>query len=186
MEITAADLVAEARSWVGTRWRHQGRRKKAIEPSVMRELGGVDCVGLVIELANTFELISPLDASRLAAELRPLGLTVATAPRFDITGYGREPDAEGVLLKKICDSMMRKATELRPGMAVLMNFGEAPRHMGILGDYRGGGLSLIHAFIEPGRCIEHRLDEVWKARIVQGYQLPGVELEGAASGILAR
>ncbi len=39
--ICPADYVAEARAWVGVRWRHQGRTRQ-----------GVDCAGLVICLAN--------------------------------------------------------------------------------------------------------------------------------------
>lgn len=42
--VARAQLVAEARSWVGTPFAHQGRRKRV----------GVDCVGLVIGLAHAF------------------------------------------------------------------------------------------------------------------------------------
>ena len=40
--ITRADFVAEARTWTGTPWRHQGRFKGL----------AVDCVGLVLETAR--------------------------------------------------------------------------------------------------------------------------------------
>lgn len=42
---TVDDVVAEARSWVGTRYRHQGRDRS-----------GIDCVGLVIKVAHTLEI----------------------------------------------------------------------------------------------------------------------------------
>lgn len=35
--VTRADIVSEARSWINTPWRHQGRSRS-----------GVDCVGLVV------------------------------------------------------------------------------------------------------------------------------------------
>jgi cell wall-associated NlpC family hydrolase len=35
--VTREDVVAEARSWIGTRWIHQGRNRH-----------GVDCIGLVV------------------------------------------------------------------------------------------------------------------------------------------
>jgi cell wall-associated NlpC family hydrolase len=38
-----ADVVAEARTWIGTPWRHQGRTRE-----------GVDCAGLVIIVAREF------------------------------------------------------------------------------------------------------------------------------------
>jgi cell wall-associated NlpC family hydrolase len=36
-----ADIVTEARTWIGTRWQHQGRSRE-----------GVDCAGLVIEVGK--------------------------------------------------------------------------------------------------------------------------------------
>lgn len=39
--ITRAAIVAEARSWVGTPWRHQGRTRE-----------GVDCAGLIVKVAH--------------------------------------------------------------------------------------------------------------------------------------
>lgn len=35
------DIITEARSWIGTRWRHQGRNAS-----------GIDCVGLIIRVGN--------------------------------------------------------------------------------------------------------------------------------------
>lgn len=37
MTVTRAQVVAEARKWIGTPWRHQGRN-----------VHGIDCVGLVV------------------------------------------------------------------------------------------------------------------------------------------
>lgn len=43
--LTPTSVVEEARKWLGTRWRHQGRNKH-----------GIDCAGLVIKVANDLEL----------------------------------------------------------------------------------------------------------------------------------
>jgi cell wall-associated NlpC family hydrolase len=48
--VNAAAIVAEARTWLGVRWLHQGRSRE-----------GVDCAGLVIEvtkavLGSTFDI----------------------------------------------------------------------------------------------------------------------------------
>jgi cell wall-associated NlpC family hydrolase len=40
-----SDVVEEARSWIGTRWRHQGRNEH-----------GIDCAGLIIVVASKFGL----------------------------------------------------------------------------------------------------------------------------------
>lgn len=42
---TANDIVEYARSWIGTRWLHQGRGRN-----------GIDCAGLLIQTAQHFEL----------------------------------------------------------------------------------------------------------------------------------
>lgn len=49
------DIVAEARSWLGVPWRHQGRTRQ-----------GVDCAGLPILVAQALELSSynPMDYPR--------------------------------------------------------------------------------------------------------------------------
>jgi hypothetical protein len=39
------DVVEEARRWIGTRWRHQGRNEH-----------GIDCAGLIIVVASKFGL----------------------------------------------------------------------------------------------------------------------------------
>lgn len=42
---TANDIVEYARTWIGTRWLHQGRGRN-----------GIDCAGLLVETAKHFEL----------------------------------------------------------------------------------------------------------------------------------
>lgn len=72
------DVIAEARSWVGVPFRHQGRNR-----------GGIDCVGLPIvvgralgvlprgfEVANYDRLPSPELAARVQATCRPLAAAV--------------------------------------------------------------------------------------------------------------
>lgn len=62
---------------------------------------------------------------------------------------------------------------MRPGDVVVLAF-EKQRHMGLLGDYLYGGLSLIHAYLPPRKVVEQRLDEVWAARIKQAFRFPEI------------
>ncbi len=137
-----ADVVAEARGWLGTPWQHQQRQKGM----------AVDCAGLVIGVA------------------RALGLV---APDFDVQGYQRLPD--GTLLKR-CDEFMGRTTQaaMQPGDVLVVAIDGDPAHMGILGDYRHGGLSLIHAATRAGRVIEHRLMFAANLRFRAAFTLPGV------------
>lgn len=132
-----ADIVAEARRWIGTPFRHQGR-----------VLGvGVDCAGLVIGVAHALGLSS-----------------------FDYTQYGREP-ANGLLLD-ICERHLNRMPLLdaRPGDIYAMRFGAEPQHLAIVSDY-----GIIHAYAPAGKCVEHRMDDVWRRRIVRAYRYRGVE-----------
>jgi cell wall-associated NlpC family hydrolase len=72
---TRAQIIAEARTWIGVRWRHQGRTRR-----------GVDCVGLVVltgracglpiedftayqRHAHGHALLDPFDAQGVAVQL---------------------------------------------------------------------------------------------------------------------
>jgi cell wall-associated NlpC family hydrolase len=132
-----ADIVAEARSWLGVEWRHQGRSRN-----------GVDCAGLVIEVAKT-----------------------CRGSTFDIRNYPRLAYSEMML--KLCRTHMRKVSvwDAMPGDAMVFGLAES-RHIGIAGDYLFGGLSLIHAYLLVGKVVETRIDDVWLARARGCYRFP--------------
>jgi cell wall-associated NlpC family hydrolase len=116
---------------------------------------GVDCAGLVIGVA------------------RELGLV---APDFDVTGYSRVPDGS---MLNLCRELMAPVSQaaMQPGDVVVVAFDADPQHLGIVGDYVHGGLSIIHALGRKdgqGRVIETRLMFGRHMRFVAAYALPGV------------
>ena len=108
---------------------------------------GCDCVGLVVGVA------------------RALGVDVV-----DRSGYARIPQSGQ--LKAALDAQLVPVPDLAPGCVVLMRFGDDPQHVGIVAQALAGHLSLIHAYAPARRVVEHRLDEDWRARIVQIYEYP--------------
>lgn len=114
----------------------------------------VDCAGLVIGVARALGLVDP---------------------DFDINGYTRAPD--GTLLRR-CAEVMQPVQQhaMQPGDVLVIATDSEPAHMGILGNYRHGGLSLIHA-AQGGknRVVEHRLMFASNLRFVAAYALPGVD-----------
>lgn len=52
MAVTGADVVNEARSWLGVPWRHLGRNRQ-----------GVDCVGLLVVVARALRISEHDDTS---------------------------------------------------------------------------------------------------------------------------
>ncbi|HKW82999.1 MAG TPA: NlpC/P60 family protein [Burkholderiaceae bacterium] len=117
-----------------------------------RSRAGVDCAGLVVCVAHD------------------LGLS-----EFDTSDYGRLPNGDTMrsLLREHCTEL--RADALAPGLVALMRFDGEPQHMGIVADYVHGGHSIVHALAQRRCVVEHRLDELWRRRIVALYALPGVE-----------
>jgi cell wall-associated NlpC family hydrolase len=140
-----SQIVACARTWLGTPWHHHACVKGV----------GVDCVHLG------------------AGVLAELGVDVPPLPPYE-----RAPD--GVTLIAMCDEHLERIArhEMGPGDFVVIEWGNGiPHHFGILGDYRHGGMSLIHADGRGGarRVVEHRLVWTTRMRLVAAYRLPGVE-----------
>ena len=103
---------------------------------------GIDCAGLVECVA------------------RDVGYDV---PIYN--GYGREPykgQLEAVLAQHLI------VGEITPGCVLLFKFPNAPAmHIGI---YTGS--TIIHAWSQPGKCVEHDYDKKWQQRTVRAYQWP--------------
>lgn len=142
--VTRMQLVAAAREWIGTPFHHQGRLQGV----------GVDCVGLVIGVA------------------RQLGLV---APAFDVPAYPRAPDGASLMHLVDLHLMPLQMDEpVQPGHVIVVRLDAHPQHLGIVGDYRHGGLSIIHAAAQPGRVIETRLMFSRAMRFVGAFNVPGV------------
>lgn len=111
---------------------------------------GVDCIGLVHEVA------------------RALGY----AQDVIIPPYARQTTQN--MMMRLCDEHLVRVAYPDVGSVVLMRFTAEPQHMGLLGDYLGGGFSFIHSYALMRKVVEHRLDEVWNSRIVACYDFPGI------------
>ena len=89
----------------------------------------------------------------------------------DVRIYGREPHRNG-LVEAVGRALGSAVIgPLQPGDVLLMRFDREPHHLGVVGDYAHGGLSLIHAYGTAGKVVEHRLDDLWRGRIVAVYRL---------------
>lgn len=120
-----------------------------------RRHDAMDCAGLVLRVA------------------RDLGLA-----DLDVTGYGVQAVDESMLemCREHLDEIAR--ADLAPGDVVVMRF-SGNRHIGIVGDYAHGGLSLIHAQTSHPRCVtENALSPAWmahvRASIAGCFRFPGV------------
>lgn len=112
---------------------------------------GLDCAGLLICVA------------------RDLGIV---APDFDVPNYRMQ--ADGRTLLNLCELHLEPATGLELGCVAVIAMDRYPQHLGIVGDYRHGGHSLIHACnapsVKPARVIEHRLMFSRSTKFVAAYR----------------
>ena len=92
-------------------------------------------------------------------------------PVWDIPAYGTQPHRDGLrqaMVNNMGEPVPRDS--VRPGDVVLMKFDGEPKHVGIIGDYPGGLLSLIHTYGTIKRVTEHRLDAMWRGMIVEVFR----------------
>lgn len=139
MRLEVEQTITHARSLIGTKWRHMGR-----------STFGVDCLGLVI-----------------------LSLKSAGYPFKYERRYGREPWKDG-LREALVDHFgepFEKYGDFKPGDVALIKWetNEQPAHVGLVADYRYGGLSLIHSYSLIS-VTEHRIDRRWKKKIIEVYR----------------
>lgn len=147
--VTRADVIAEARRWLGVRWAHQGRGRD-----------GVDCVGLLIVVARGLHLLSDARLAQIEHET---------------CGYSRYP--RGPELRLWCRRELAEIAPETAGPAdvLLFRIDEDPQHLGLLGEHATAGQTLIHAYaLGPRRVIETRFDALWRGRVAAAFALPGV------------
>lgn len=115
-----------------------------------RSREGVDCIGLPV---------------CVRAEL---GL-----PTLDVEGYARRTTDSEML--DFCRSHMREVRrdQLAPG-DLLVCMHDVTRHMAIVADYPGGGLSIIHAHLPNKKVVECRLDDQFMKTVRGCFRFPEV------------
>lgn len=112
-----------------------------------------------------------VDCAGLAAGVaKELGFAIE-----DFTAYQREPNP-GEMKHYLDINLVRvQKDEMQIGDIAWIRFAKNPQHLGIIGNYEHGGFSLIHASnaLAEQRVVEHRLDDVWLARIAGLWRYPG-------------
>lgn len=147
----ASEIVRAARGWVGTHFHHQGRLKAS-----MGHGGGCDCLGLLVGVAKELELKDQKG--------NPLS-------QWDERGYGHLPD--GRKMRLIFEFLFNEVPPetMREGDLLLMRFERSPQHVAIVSRHPEGGWGIIHALASARKVVEHRLDEIWRSRIVAVYRI---------------
>ena len=151
-------IVAEARGWIGTPYRHQGSAKGV----------GCDCLGLVRGVWRAV----------YGSEAEPV-------PAYS-SDWGQVTGEETMLAAARRHLVEVAADDLRPGNVVVfrMHRRAIAKHAGILtwagedrpstGSGRGRGAGrFVHAY-QPMRVAENWLDDWWAKRIAAVFEFPGM------------
>ncbi len=147
-------LVEEARSWLGTKFHHQGRVKKSINSR-----GGCDCLGLVVKVSDSLGL-----RDKYGSFIKDL----------DESNYPRSPDGQCLLQKLSYHFQEIEQKNINVGDLLLFSFAKYPQHLGFVAERNYGAqkqLTIIHAYSSSGYVCEHHLDNKWRRRIVSAYSL---------------
>lgn len=91
-----------------------------------------------------------------------------------LNDYGRDPDGT---IERMCEAHLDRVDPdaMQPGDVVTIVMDQRPQHVGIVGNYVHGGLSIIHAS-NAGRkeVVESRLVFSRRFRLVAAYSFRGV------------
>lgn len=142
-------VVACARSWLGTPYRHQSSCKGA----------GTDCLGLLRGIWREL-----------------LGAEPETVPPYtaDWSDFGGGEDLLGAAGRNLQEIARASAV---PGDVLVMRMadGGAAKHVGILARAQGGHETLIHAYSGHG-VVESPLTPAWSRRVAGVFRLPDGEI----------
>lgn len=143
---TRQEIADEAREWLGTPWKHQACLKGV----------GSDCIGLLGGIAAR------------------KGVTQAwidgTAAKY--RGYGRDPNPDR--LRQACNELLLpiSISDARLADIFVFRFFKEPQHFALIS--RVDPMYIIHALAQSRKVVEHRVDEVWRSRIVAAYRFKGL------------
>ncbi|MEV5033687.1 C40 family peptidase [Sphingobium sp. LMC3-1-1.1] len=134
---TRADIMAEARRWIGTPFHEQASLRGV----------GCDCKGLVVGIA------------------RECGLPEAAGFHARLAVYGEWVDI--ALLRRGLESELRRVAQPRPGDVLLLKVKGRPQHLAMLVDggsmihcWGGGRRQVVSSPWTPGRALRE-LDSAW-------------------------
>jgi cell wall-associated NlpC family hydrolase len=145
-------IVACARSWLGTSFHHQGRLKKTLTHK-----GGVDCLGLLVGVAHELDLRLK-DGSPFIEK--------------DCANYSHYPDAQRLYVELASIMTLINSANMQTGDVMLLCVDDNPQHLAIYvrGDDKNNP-AMIHAYAPARMVVEHVFDEYWQGKIAAAFSI---------------
>ncbi len=155
--VSSSQIVVQARTWLGTRYHHQGRLKKSAAGP-----GGVDCIGLIVGVADELAL---QDGT---------GNPLSQADETDYSMYPERGRLVRCIEKHLRPIPLDRMTE---GDVLLFRTFNDPQHVGLLTYYPTGGLGIIHCNTSAGRVVEQPLSDTWRRMLTHAYRFKNKQLK---------
>lgn len=134
-------VVEAARTWIDTPFRHQGRNGT-----------GIDCVGVIIEVARTLGIVDK---------------------DFDERNYNRRAPHGQAFMARFKELLVSKnCRDVAAGNIVILKEPTYPCHCGIIGQINGN-FTLIHAYAPRRKVVEEYFDTPsWRDKHVATFAYP--------------
>lgn len=142
MTISRMDAVAEARSWLGTPFKHQASLKGV----------GCDCIGLIRGVGTALGLV---DYDEKSDKAKPF------------LNYRLMPDSKKMRQGLRTFLVPIDVIDAKPGDIFFMAWTKEPQHVAFISDH-----GIIHSYSAIGKVVEHGLDRDWKQRVIDAYRYP--------------
>lgn len=112
---------------------------------------GVDCAGFIICLC------------------KELNIDV-----YDVQGYNRIP-TQGIFLNTVENQLIKiDIKEVKAGDIMIFHFGAEAQHIALVSEV-DDKISIIHAYSQIKKVVEHDLDELWTKRLCGCYRFKNIE-----------
>lgn len=133
--MTSINIINEAHSWLGTRFKHQGRVKISAN-----DKGGCDCLGLIMGLGLK---------SKLGEDLK----------NFDQLEYPKLITSN-VLQEKL-DLLLEPSKEIHLGNILLIRINNWPQHLAVVVGLKPH-ITIIHSYLQARKVVKQYLPEKWE------------------------
>lgn len=142
--LTRDNIVEEARYWLDVPFKHQGRNER-----------GIDCAGLIIEVAKAFDVVHQ---------------------DFNEANYPRRSPHSKAFIQYFDKHLSKKMNnQIKPGDVAVLKEPVFPCHCGIIG-IRNGELTLIHSHAPRKKVVEEFFFQSnWDKLHVATFEFPGVK-----------
>lgn len=90
----------------------------------------------------------------------------ANLPHTDSTNYARTPSHNQLMIILDSQLCLEPTRTIEEGCFLLMKFFKQPMHLAYC-----AGNTIIHAYAENGKVVEHRLDTKWRNRVTKIYKV---------------